>query len=124
MVLANGASAPVRPTAETPAEMEGFFDRALDAALAGLDRMMGPRQRAAAIASARREIFTAAEALVKAERRKTVAELTPVQLRREIQQLLDSHTQLLDYLDDLDRQPVIAAEVRRLRRSGQLPWPL
>jgi hypothetical protein len=131
MVLANGASAPVRPTAENVSssfqnelETSADFDRALDAALAGLDRMMGPRARTAAIANARCEILAAVDVLLKAEKRRIVAELTPARLRMEVRELLDAHESVLNYVDDLTRSPVIAAEVQRMRRTGQIPWPL
>jgi hypothetical protein len=133
MASGNGASTSVRPMAETrsPTRNGGAaetgkpdFQLALDQALAALDNMMGPRQRAAAIANARREILVAFAAAVKTEKRKIVAALTPAQLRKEVRELLDSHEALLDYIDDLERQPVIAGEVRRLRRSGAIPWPL
>ena len=84
--------------------------------------MMGAR--AAAIANARREILVAFVAALKAEKRRLVAALTPAQLRKEVRELLDAYTSVLDYLDDLDRQPVIAAEERRLRARGEIPWPL
>jgi hypothetical protein len=131
MGLGNGASAPVRPTTETrspignggTAEIDKpDFDRALDQALAPLEGMMGPRARAAALARARREILAAVEVAMKAEKRRLVAALTPAQLRKEVRELLDAYTSVLDYLDDLDRQPVIAAEVRRLRARGEIPW--
>jgi hypothetical protein len=131
MVLANGAAPPVRPTSEIPgqngaaAEMaKPDFELAVDQALAALDSMMGPRARAAAIANARREILAAADAALKAEKRRTVAALTPAQLRKEVRESLDAHTALLDFVDDLERQPVIAGEVKRLRSRGELPWPL
>jgi hypothetical protein len=148
MALDVVASAAVRPTAETrsfsqnggAAEMakpERFtqkrgtaemgnpdFALALARALAPFGIMMSSRQRVEAIARARREILAAVELALKAERRRTVAALTPAQLRKEVRELLDSHTQLLDYLDDLMRCPVIAGEVRRLRARGEIPWPL
>jgi hypothetical protein len=61
---------------------------------------------------------------VKAERRRVVQAMTPARLRKEVLELIDSHARLLDYLDDIERQPVIAAEVNRLCRSGAIPWPL
>jgi hypothetical protein len=149
MGLGNGASASVRPAAETrslskncgaaetakpdfarvqnggAAELhKPDFELALDRALAPFNRMMSQRQRTEAIARARSQILLAVEVAMKAERRRVVAELTPAQLRKEVRELLDSHTELLDYLDDLERQPVIAGEVRRLRARGEIPWPL
>jgi hypothetical protein len=136
MASGNGASAPVRPMAETAANggiphqpdrveaSSADFTLAVDGALAPLDNMMGPRARAVAIANARREILAAADAAMKAEKRRIVAALTPAQLRKEVRELLDAHEQLLDYIDDLERQPVIAGEVRRLRSSGEIRWVL
>jgi hypothetical protein len=49
------------------------------------------------------------------ERRRVVQMTTMSQLRREVLELIESREQLLDYIDDLERQPVIAAEMRRLR---------
>jgi hypothetical protein len=125
------ASAPVRPMSETPMQNGGAaethkpdFTLALDAALVMLDRLMPQRQRVEALCRARREILEAAAAAMKAEKRKIVAALTPAQLRKEVRELLDAHEAVLDYLDDLERQPVIAGELKRLRRSGQIPWPL
>jgi hypothetical protein len=120
MASGNGSAAPVRPMAER----EKDFERALAEALAPLDRMMPQRQRAEALRRARGEIVAALDVALKAEKRRIVAALSPEALRREVQQLLDSHTQLLDYVDDLERQPVIAREVKRLRGRGEIPWPL
>jgi hypothetical protein len=100
------------------------FGLALDAALAPLDRMMGSRWPAEALARARVAIMAAFADATKAEKRRIVAALSPAELRKEVQQLLDSHEALLDYLDDLERQPVIAAEVKKLRARGEIPWPL
>jgi hypothetical protein len=133
MPLDNGASPPVRPVTETRSLGENGaaaetakpdFELALDAALAPLDSIItGPRRRAEAVARARQQIHAAAEALVKAERR-VVAALTPAQLRKEVLELITSHEALLDYIDDLERQPVIAGEVRRLRCRGEIGWLL
>jgi hypothetical protein len=100
------------------------FEQALDAALLPLDRMMGSRWRAAALARARGEIMAAFADAQKAEKRRLVAALTPAELRKEVRALIDSHEALLDYLDDLERVPVIAREVKRLRSRGEIPWPL
>jgi hypothetical protein len=131
MVLANGAAAPVRPTSEIPSgngvaaeTAKPDFELALDEALAALPAVAGPRTHAAAVARVRQLIVTAAEALMRAEKRRIVAALTPAQLRKEVRELIDSHEALLDYIDDLERQPVIAGEVKRLRARGELPWPL
>jgi uncharacterized membrane protein len=120
MASGNGASPPVRPVAET----EKDFDRTLCAALAPFARMMSQRQRGAALDRARQEILAAVEVALKAEKRRVVAALTPAELRKEVRELLDSHEQLFDYVDNLGRQPVIAREIKRLRSRGEIPWPL
>jgi hypothetical protein len=127
MVLANGASAPVRPTPEIPSgngvateTAKPDFELALDEALAALPAVAGPRTHAAALAHARCEILAAADAALKAEKRKLVAALTPVQLRKEVRELLDAHEALLDFIDDLERQPAIARELRRRRCRGEI----
>jgi DNA primase len=131
MPFDSATSAAVRPTAETGSrsrrhdlETSPDFDRALCAALAPLNQMMPQRQRAEALARARREILAAAAALMKAERRRVVQMTSPAQLRDEVLELVNSHEALLDYIDDLERQPVIAREVKRLRSRGEIPWPL
>jgi hypothetical protein len=98
------------------------FDCALCAALASLDRMMPERQRAEALAGARRDILAAAAAALAAERRRAVALVTSRGLREKVRRLVDSHTELLDYLDEIERQPVIAAELQCLRQSGEIRW--
>jgi hypothetical protein len=136
MSLANGASETVRPTAETaanaampnkPERLEASsadFELALDATLASIDKLMGSTQRAREFARARREILAAADLALKAERRRTVAALTPAQLRKEVRELLDSHEALLDYIDAIERRPRIGEELKRLRACGEIPWPL
>jgi hypothetical protein len=47
---------------------------------------------------------------------------TTAELRKEVRELLDSYEQLLDYVEDLERCPVIAAELQRLRCCGELRW--
>jgi hypothetical protein len=131
MPLDNGASPPVRPVAENGSsfvrpklETSPDFELTLDQVLAGLDQMMGSTWRAEALCRARREILAAVDTLVKAERRKTVAALTPAQLRKEVRELLDSHEALLDYVDTIERWPRIGEELKKLRVRGELPWPL
>jgi hypothetical protein len=58
--------------------------------------------------------------MVPAERRRVVQATTTAQLRAEVLKLIASHEGLLD----LERQPVIAGEVRRLRARGEIPWLL
>jgi hypothetical protein len=41
--------------------------------------------------------------------------MTSAELRNEVRALVDSHDELLDYLDDIEHQPAIAAELQRLR---------
>jgi acyl-CoA reductase-like NAD-dependent aldehyde dehydrogenase len=120
MVSGNGASEPVRPMAET----EKDFERAIASALAPLDRMMPARQRAEALSRARREILAAAEAIAAAERKRVAQAMTPAALRKQILDLVASHQELLDYIDDIGRVPVIAAEMRRLRCRGEIGWML
>jgi hypothetical protein len=125
MAFGNGASTSVRPTAETPSETEEVFARALDEALAPFGIMMSSRQRTAAIARARREILAAADAMMKAEKRRIVEaerQGDVAELWKEVDELIAAHKAVLNYVDDLERQPVIAGEVRRLRRTGQIPW--
>jgi hypothetical protein len=121
MPLDDTGSASVRPATETRC---ADFAGALDATLASLDKIVGSSQRAREFARARREILAAADATMKAEKRRIVAALTPAWLRKEVRELIDSHEALLDYIDDLERQPVIAGEVQRLRSRGEIPWPL
>jgi hypothetical protein len=121
MPLDNGASAPVRPATEN---RHPDFEHALVLALASLDRLMPQRQRAEALVRARREILAAVSATMAAERRRVVQMTTSAQLRREVIELIDGRDQLLDFIDDLVRQPLIAAEVRRLRCRGEIGWML
>jgi hypothetical protein len=100
------------------------FARALDATLASIDKLMGSTQRAREFARARREILAAADAAMKAEKRKIVAALTLAQLRKEVRELLDSHKARLDYIDTIERWPRIGEELKRLRNRGEIPWPL
>jgi hypothetical protein len=100
------------------------FETALGAALAPLDRLLPQRRRVEALARARGEILAAFDAALAAERRRVVRATTPPELRTEVGQLLDSHDELLDYLEDIERQPVIAAELQRLRCSGEIRWVL
>jgi hypothetical protein len=124
MPFDSGASPPVRPTAETLWEPKKDFDCALDQALAPLDSVMGPRRRAEALCRARQQIHAAVAAMVAAERRRVVQAMTPAQLRVEVLQLIASHEALVDYIEDLERWSVIAAELRRLRCRGEIRWVL
>jgi hypothetical protein len=104
---------------------EPDFGRALDEALAPLDQLIpGPRRRAEALAHARRAILAAADLALAAERRRVVQMTTPTQLRNQILALVDSHAQLLDLLDDIERCPAIAQELHRLRCRGEIRWEL
>jgi hypothetical protein len=86
--------------------------------------MMGPRARAAAIANARREILAAVEVALEAEKRKIVAAMSPARIRTEVAALIQSHTELLDYIDAIERWPRIGEELKQLRVRGEIPWPL
>jgi hypothetical protein len=57
-----------------------------------------------------------------ATRRSVVRATTTAELRTEVLELAESHDQLLDYLEDLERCPAIAAELQRLRSRGEIPW--
>jgi hypothetical protein len=131
MASGNGTSSQVRPPAETRSssgrrdlDTSADFDRALALGLAPLDRLMPRRQRTEALARARQQIVAAAEVTMKAEKRRIVAALTPVQLRKEVRELITSHEQLLDYIDTIERWPRIGEELKRLRCRGEIPWPL
>jgi hypothetical protein len=100
------------------------FDRALCAALAPLDRMMPERQRAEALARARRDILAAAAGALAAERRRAVELVTSRGLREKVRRLVDSHAELLDCLDEIERHPALAGELQRLRSSGEIRWVL
>jgi hypothetical protein len=100
------------------------FELALDQALSTLDQPLGPRRRLEALARAKQQILAAAAAMVAAERRRVVQALTPARLRKEVRELLDVYEAVLDYVDDLERQPVIAGEVRRLWCRGEIRWML
>jgi hypothetical protein len=100
------------------------FASAVSRVLAMLDRLMPQRQRAAALARARRDILAAAAVALAAEPRRVVEMTTSPELREKVRRLVDSHAELLDYLDDLDRHPVIAGELQRLRCSGEIRWVL
>jgi hypothetical protein len=58
--------------------------------------------------------------MAKAERSRVVQMTSPAQLRSQILALVDSHDELLNLVQDLERQPVIAAEMRRLRCCGEI----
>jgi hypothetical protein len=121
MPFDSSAAEPVRPMAET---CYADFACALDQALAPLDSVMGPRRRTEALTLARQQIHAAAAAMVAAERGRVVRATTTAQLRAEVLELAESHEALLELLDDLERRPVIAAELRRLRCRGEIKWML
>jgi hypothetical protein len=100
------------------------LEQSIAAALAPLDKLMGSRERAFALTRARHEIRAAIESALKAERRRVVQEMTSAELRAQVLELVASHEALLDFVDDLERQPMIAAELRRLRCRGEIRWLL
>jgi hypothetical protein len=100
------------------------LEQSIAAVLRSLDKLMGSRERAFALTRARHELRAALELALKAERRRVVRATMPAKLRKDVLALADSHNELLDYLDELERQPVIAAELQRLRCRGEICWLL
>jgi hypothetical protein len=120
---------PLDDTGSTPVRQKSedlqSFDHAVLAALAPLDTIItGPRRRAEALAGARQQIHAAAAALVAAERRRVVQMTTSGQLRKQVLELVAAYEELCDFVDDIERQPVIAGEVKRLRCRGEIRWVL
>jgi hypothetical protein len=100
------------------------LEQAIATVLRSLDKLMGSRERAFALTRARHELRAAIEPALKAERRRVVRATTDAQIRKEVLEIIAERDALLDFVDDLQRQPMIAAEVRRLRARGEIRWLL